>query len=79
MSMSSVKQMLGTIVMQHLKAKYHLMETTYLILQFFDHITDVTVDCACVVASHLLNNFFTGDFKVCLHAYIPIAMFINAT
>ena len=64
MSMSTAKQMLDTLYLQHLKAKYHLMESTYLVLQFFDQITDVTIDCACVVATYLINRFFTHEFKV---------------
>jgi len=49
---------------QLLKAKYHLTQTTFLILQLFDHVTDVTADCACVIATYFVEKFFTSEFKV---------------
>jgi len=65
MSMSILKHVASTILMDHLKAKYHVMETTFSILQLFDHITDITEDCASVVAMKLCHNFFDKNFKVC--------------
>ena len=67
MSLSSLRVMLNTLTMEHLKAKYHLMEATYLILQFSDCETDVMVECTCVIASNLFNEFFTDDYKVCIY------------
>jgi len=49
---------------QLLKAKYHLTQTTFSILQLFDHVTDVTADCACVIATYFREKFFTSEFQV---------------
>jgi len=47
-----------------LKTKYHLMETTYLILQLVDGSTGITTNVVSIVALHFCNDFFTGEFQV---------------
>ena len=63
MSISLLKRITSTVLMDHVKAKYHIMETTFTVLQLFDHVTDTTEDYACVIALHLCNKFF-DNFQV---------------
>ena len=65
MSMNLLKHITSTVLMDHVKAKYHIMETTFTILQLFDHVNDITEDCACVVAMNLCNKTFGNNFQVC--------------
>jgi len=57
---------------QLLKAKYHLMETTYLILQLVDSSTGITTIIASVFALHFCENFFTGKFQVCINNNLSV-------
>ena len=54
---------------QHLKAKYHLTQTTFVILQLFDCVTDVTADCAYGIATYFCEKFFNDKFQVCSNVY----------
>jgi len=63
--MSLLKHVASTVLVDHLKAKYHIMETTFSILQLFDHVTDFTQECACVLAMNLCNKLFVDNFQVC--------------
>ena len=58
---------------QYLKAKYHLIQTTFVILQLFDHVTDVTADCACVIATYFCQKIFSNEFQVHIHVYVCTA------
>jgi len=64
MSMNMLKHVVSTVLMDHLKVKYHIMEATFSILQLFDHVADTTEDCATVVAMNLCHKFFDKSFKV---------------
>ena len=61
-----LKTTLTTIMKDNkdLKAKYHVTQTAFIILQLFDCVTDVTADCACVMAAQLCNKFFNSKFQV---------------
>ena len=59
-----LKHVASTVLMDNLRAKYHIMETTFSILQLFDCITDITEDCTAVVAMNLCHKFFDKTFKV---------------
>ena len=48
-----------------LKVKYHFTQTTFVILQLFDCVTDVTADCAYAIGSKFCEKFFTSKFQVC--------------
>jgi len=69
MSMSLLKQVAITVLVDHQKAKYHIMETTFSILQLFDHVTNDTQEIACVVAQHLCNKLFVNIFQVCYYLF----------
>ena len=49
---------------QHLKTKYYVTQATFVILQLFDSVCDVTVDFASVMAVHFCGKFFTSEFQV---------------
>ena len=70
MSISMLKHVASTVLPDNLRTKYHIMETTFSILQLFDYITDITEDCASVVAVNLCHKFFDKSFKVCFRFII---------
>ena len=68
--MTLLKHIANTDLMDLVKVKYHIMETTFTILQLFDHVNDITEECACVVAMHLCNKLFGNNFQVCFGLFM---------
>ena len=68
MCLSLLKSTLVTNCEDHLlKAKYHLMETTYLTMQVVGNLNDSSLSIAFITGLHFCNNFFTDDFQVCCY------------
>ena len=57
-----------------LKTKYHLMETTHLLLQF-DGFTGTTSNFASIIALHFCNKYFNSDFQVCVTSILLMLVF----
>ena len=73
MSTTSLKVILATAELEEqIKAKYHLMEATSLILLSVCEITNTTIEFSYVFVSHLCEKCFDQDFKV-----NPISVYIQ--
>ena len=66
MSIASLKKTLNSDLKDDcLITQCHLMEVTFLILSF-NQITDVSAECAYVMASLLCGTCFNKDFEVAM-------------
>ena len=75
MSMSSMRAILSKQLTVILKAKCHLMEVTFSVLQSFDEITELAGNCAIVYTRYMCSKFFTDKFEV--RTYSNGVLYIN--
>jgi len=61
---------------ESLKAKHHLMETAFLVIQSFDEINEVTVDCVSLFTFNMLSKFFIDEHKVLVDVCTYDCMYI---
>lgn len=67
--MASLRRVLiitAAVQSEELKAQCHLMEVTFLVLLFFQSITNDAAECACVLACDLCKEYFTDEFQVAI-------------